>query len=157
MKPIAFHLNGEKVSIAVEPHWTLLQVLRDVLHLTGTHRGCETGDCGACTVILDGLAVNSCLILAVEVEGRSVVTIEGLAREGELDPVQKAFVDRGAIQCGFCTPGMVMASKALLQKNPSPTREEISFRLAGNICRCTGYTKIIEAVIAASKTGNSQK
>lgn len=155
MKRIKFELNGEAVQLDAETHWTLLQVLRQMLYLTGTKSGCEMGDCGACTVILNGRAVNSCLVLAVEVEGGSVLTIEGLAKDGKLHPVQKSFVEHGAIQCGFCTPGAVMAAKALLDKKPNPTEEEVRRGLAGNICRCTGYVKIIEAVLASSKKMNS--
>ncbi len=151
MTKVDFQVNGEKVQLDVEPHWTLLQVLRERLHLTGTRTGCEMGDCGACTVILNGRAVNACLVLAVEVNGGAVLTIEGLAKEGKLHPVQQAFVEHGAIQCGFCTPGMVMAAKAFLDKNPNPTEEHVRRGLAGNICRCTGYAKIVEAVLAASK------
>lgn len=151
MKKVRFEVNGEMVNVDVEPHWTLLQVLRQSLNLTGTRSGCEMGDCGACTVILNGRAVNSCLVLAVEVEGGCVQTIEGLAKDGKLHPVQQAFVDHGAIQCGYCTPGMVMAAKAFLDKNRNPTEDEVRRGLAGNICRCTGYAKIIEAILAASK------
>lgn len=151
MRKVRFNVNGDPVDMDVEDSWTLLKVLREKLHLTGAKNGCDVGDCGSCTVILNGLAVNACLVLAVEVEGGSVLTIEGLAKEGQLHPVQKAFVDHGAIQCGFCTPGMVMAAKALLDKNLSPTEDEVRRGLAGNICRCTGYSKIVEAVLAASK------
>jgi len=151
MKKVRFEINGEIVHLDVETHWTLLQVLRRTLHLTGTRSGCEMGDCGACTVILNGRACNSCLVLAVEADGGSIVTIEGLARSGELHPIQRAFVEHGAIQCGFCTPGMVMAAKAFLDKNPNPTEDEVRRGLAGNICRCTGYAKIIEALLAVSR------
>lgn len=151
MRKLRFEVNGESVQVEVEPHWTLLYVLRDKLHLTGTRSGCQMGDCGACTILLNGRAVNACLILAVEVENCTVETIEGLAKNGKLHPVQQAFVDHGAIQCGYCTPGMVMAAKALLDKNPNPTEDEVRRGLAGNICRCTGYAKIIEAVLVASK------
>lgn len=157
MKRIYFQVNDESVELHVEPHWTLLHVLRRILHLTGTRSGCEMGDCGACTVILNGRAVNACLVLAVEVEAGSILTIEGLAKDGKLHPVQQAFIDHGAIQCGFCTPGMVLASKALLDKNPNPTDDEVRRGLSGNICRCTGYVKIIEAVMSASKAMNSKK
>ncbi len=151
MTKVDFEVNGEKVHLEVEPHWTLLQVLREKLQLTGTRSGCEMGDCGACTVILNGHAVNACLVLAVEVDKGSVLTIEGLAREGRLHPLQQAFVERGAIQCGFCTSGMVMAAKAFLDRNPSPSEDQVRRGLTGNICRCTGYAKIIEAVLAASR------
>jgi len=151
MVDVQLEVNGEKIQMTVEPHWTLLYILRQVLHLTGTRSGCEMGDCGACTVILNGRAVNACLVLAVETEGCSIETIEGLAKNGKLHPLQKAFIDHGAIQCGFCTPGMVMAAKAFLDKTPSPTEEEVRYGIAGNICRCTGYSKIVEAVLAASQ------
>lgn len=128
----------------------LADVLRDRLGLTGTKLGCREGECGSCTVILDGEPVYSCLIPALKAHGREVETIEGLAREGKLHPLQEAFVDRGAVQCGYCTPGIIMAAKALLDKNPHPTRDEIKVGLAGNLCRCTGYTKIIEAVEQAT-------
>jgi carbon-monoxide dehydrogenase small subunit len=152
MSRIKLNVNEEIYEIDVEPNWTLLHVLRERLRFTGTKCGCETGDCGACSVILNGKVVNSCLVLAVEADGAAVTTIEGLAREGRLHPVQKAFVDKGAIQCGYCTPGLVMASKAFLDRNPDPTEQDVRHNLEGNICRCTGYTKIIEAVLSAAKT-----
>jgi len=155
LRRIFFEVNGERVEVDVEPHWTLLKVLREKLHLTGTRSGCEMGDCGACTVIFNGRAVNSCLTLVVEVEGGSVSTIEGLGKDDQLHPIQRAFIDHGAIQCGFCTPGMIMAVKALLDKNPSPKEDEVRQALAGNICRCTGYVKIIEAVLSASQAMNT--
>ena len=136
----------------MEPELSLLEMLRERLNLTGTNCGCNKGDCGACTVIMDGRAVNSCLVLAAECDGSHVLTIEGLAREGKLHPVQDAFIEEGAVQCGFCTPGMVLSSKALLSENPAPTRDEIKTALAGNLCRCTGYVKIIDAVEAAAET-----
>jgi carbon-monoxide dehydrogenase small subunit len=149
---LSFTLNGDRVEAEIETHWTLLQLLRDHLELTGTKEGCGKGECGACTVILDGRAVNSCLYPAMELEGKEVLTIEGLAdAEGTLHPIQKAFVDHGAIQCGFCTPGMVMSAKALLDENPKPSEEEIRMAIAGNFCRCTGYIQIIEAIKAAGK------
>ncbi len=150
-QPIKFTVNGEVYELLVRPEQTLLDVLRRELKLMGTKKGCDTGDCGACTVLVDGTAVNSCLVLAVEVNGRQVMTIEGLANGPELHPLQKSFVEYGAIQCGFCTPGMVLTAKALLEENPGPTEEEIKHALAGNLCRCTGYAKIIDAVIAAGK------
>jgi len=149
-RKIELKVNGEIYEIEVEAHRTLLEVLRDDLLLTGTKRGCDRGDCGSCTVLLDGKIILSCLILAVEAQNKNILTIEGLAQGGQLHPIQKAFVERGAIQCGFCTPGMVLAAKALLDKNPMPTEQEIKEGLSGNLCRCTGYVKIIEAVIAAS-------
>jgi carbon-monoxide dehydrogenase small subunit len=153
MITIQTEVNGEKLKLEVAPHWTLLHFLRHSLHLTGTRCGCDMGDCGACTVLLNGLSVNACLILAVEADGSTITTIEGLRKEGTLDPIQEAFVEKGAIQCGFCTSGMVMAAKGLLMKNPGPTEEEIRHGLAGNLCRCTGYAKIIEAVAHASYKG----
>jgi carbon-monoxide dehydrogenase small subunit len=150
-KPINFILNGERIEVEIEPHLTLLQLLRDELELTGTKEGCGMGECGACTVLLDGITVNSCIYPALEVEGKSLMTIEGLAdAKGGLHPIQKAFVDHGAVQCGFCTPGMVLSAKALLDENPKPTEEEIRNGIAGNLCRCTGYLQIVEAIKAAS-------
>jgi carbon-monoxide dehydrogenase small subunit len=151
METVQFEVNGQGVHLDVEPHWTLLDVLRKKLNLTGTKRGCEMGDCCACTVILNGRVCNACLVLAAELEGSSVLTVEGVAKNDKLHPVQQAFVDHGAIQCGFCTPGMVMSTVALLDRDPNPSEDEVRLRLAGNICRCTGYTKIIEAVMAAAK------
>ncbi len=149
MKKITFTLNGEEVSTEVEPQVLLVELLRDQFHLTGTKIGCGYGACGACTVILDGMAVNSCLILATQVDGGAIVTVEGLVqKDGTLHPVQRAFVGRGAVQCGFCTPGMVMMTKALLDENPRPTLEEAKKGISGNVCRCTGYKKIIEAILS---------
>jgi len=142
-------VNGDEHHLLVDTRRTLLEVIRDEIGLTGTKNGCGAGECGACTVLLNGLPVNSCLMLAHEAEGQEVTTIEGLAAGGVLDPVQRAFVEHGAIQCGFCTPGMVLSAKALLDRNPDPTREEILQGLRGNLCRCTGYVKIVEAVEAA--------
>ncbi|NWG04981.1 MAG: (2Fe-2S)-binding protein [Syntrophaceae bacterium] len=148
---INFTLNGELVEVEIEPHLTLLQLLRDKLELIGTKEGCGMGECGACTVLLDGKTVNSCIFPAMEVEGKKVVTIEGLMdAQGNLHPIQKAFVEQGAVQCGFCTPGMVLSAKALLDENPKPTEEEIRHGIAGNLCRCTGYIQIIEAIKAVS-------
>jgi aerobic carbon-monoxide dehydrogenase small subunit len=150
-RAMGFTLNGEAVQVEVESAWTLLYLLREVLELTGTKLGCGYGECGACTVIMDGQAVNACLVPVLEAEGRSVTTIEGLVQPGgQLHPLQKAFIDNGAVQCGFCTPGMIMSAKALLDENQSPTDEEIKEGIAGNLCRCTGYVKIIEAVKAAA-------
>jgi aerobic carbon-monoxide dehydrogenase small subunit len=149
---IQLTVNGEPVEAAVEPNQTLLQFLRDDLGLTGTKHGCGLGDCGACTVIVDGMPVNSCLVLAVQAAGREVLTIEGLAENGKLHPIQQAFVDKGAIQCGFCSPGMILSAKALLDTNPKPTEHEIRTAISGNLCRCTGYQKIVEAVQEAVKT-----
>jgi carbon-monoxide dehydrogenase small subunit len=143
-------VNGEVHEIYAYPNMTLLEVLREELHLTGAKESCGQGACGACTVLLDGLAVRSCLLLACEAEGRQILTIEGLASGGKLHPIQEAFVEHHAIQCGFCTPGMVLTAKALLDETPNPTEEEIRSALAGNICRCTGYAKIVEAVKSAA-------
>jgi len=146
-KEITFTLNKETTIVEVDPQWTLLYLLREVLEMTGTKEGCGYGECGACTVIIDGAAVNSCLYPVMEVEGRSVMTIEGVAlKDGSLDRVQKAFVDEGAVQCGFCIPGMIMSSEALLNKNEKPTEDEIKESIEGNLCRCTGYVKIVEAI-----------
>jgi carbon-monoxide dehydrogenase small subunit len=148
---LSFKLNGESVSVEIEPHLTLLQLLRDKLELTGTKEGCGMGECGACTVLLNGKTVNSCIFPAMEVNGKSVITIEGLMdAQGNLHPIQKAFIEYGAVQCGFCTPGMVLAAKSLLDDNPKPTEEEIRHGIAGNLCRCTGYIQIIQAIKAAS-------
>jgi aerobic-type carbon monoxide dehydrogenase small subunit (CoxS/CutS family) len=149
---ISFILNGSEVTLSVPAHKRLLDVLREDLGLTGTKEGCGEGECGACTVIVDGRAVNSCLYPAPEVDGKQVVTIEGLLESGSnLGVLQKAFAERGAIQCGFCSPGMIMAAKALLDQNPDPTDEEIREALSGNLCRCTGYVQIIEAVRQAAE------
>ncbi len=148
---ITLTVNGEVYQISIKPNTSLLDVLRDELDLTGTKRGCDTGDCGACTVIMDGKAVNACLVLAMKADGRNIDTIEGIANGNKLDPIQEAFVEKGAVQCGFCTPGMVLSTKALLDKNPQPTKIEIKTGIAGNLCRCTGYTKIIEAIQSASQ------
>ena len=150
-------VNGEPRELAVEPHWTLLEAVREQLGLTGSKEGCGTGDCGACSMILRepheerGRLVTSCLVLAPEADGCEVTTIEGIARNGDLHPVQQAFLDAGGVQCGFCTPGMILATKALLDRNPRPTLEDVRLGLAGNLCRCTGYTKIYEAVLAAAE------
>lgn len=134
----------------VAPIRTLLQVIREDLGLTGTKCGCERGECGSCTVLVNGLAINSCLMLAIEAEGKEILTIEGLAKNGQLHPLQEKFIELGAIQCGFCTPGMIMTAKALLDRNPKPTEEEVRREIAGNYCRCTGYDKIVEAILAAA-------
>jgi carbon-monoxide dehydrogenase small subunit len=149
---ITLTVNGETHQVAIEPRQSLLQVLRQELHLTGTKEGCSEGECGACTVILDGQTVDSCLIFGLEANGRDVVTIEGLAHGGRLHPVQKAFADYGAVQCGFCTPGMILAAKALLESNPNPTDADIRRGISGNLCRCTGYVKIVEAIRAAARS-----
>ncbi len=152
----AFHLemkvNGELVAVDIDPGMRLLDVLREVLHLTGTKEGCGEGECGACSVILDGELVDSCLVMAPQAYGKEVVTIEGVAALGQLHPLQEAFIEAGAVQCGFCTPGMILAAKVLLDHNPNPDRQEIARAISGNLCRCTGYSKIIKAVeIAASR------
>lgn len=148
---ISFILNGSPVSLEVQETETLLDALREKLGMTGTKSGCGHGDCGACTVQVDGQAVASCLFLALRADGRRVETIEGLEGDTGLHPLQEAFTGEGAVQCGYCTPGMIMSAKALLEKNPDPTREEIGQALAGNLCRCTGYTKIMAAVLRAAK------
>ena len=149
---ITLRVNGEEYDLLLYPHRTLAEVLREELHLTGAKQSCNEGACGTCTVLIDGFPARSCLLLAMEMEGREITTIEGLAREGALHPVQQAFVDHYAIQCGFCTPGMILTATALLAKNPDPTEEEIREAISGNVCRCTGYTKIVEAIQAASQT-----
>ena len=145
-RPIAFTLNGGACSVEVEPRELLIDVLRDRLRLPGTKRSCDVEVCGACTVLVEGLPVSSCTTLAVEVAGREVLTIEGLARDGVLDPVQQAFIDHGGFQCGFCTPGMILAVKALFTLHPSPDDAQIRHVMRGNLCRCTGYVKILEAI-----------
>ncbi len=147
---IRLQVNGFEYDLLIKPHWTLVDVLRDEIGLTGTKKGCGKGECGACTVIMDGEAILACLVLAVRAQGKSILTIEGLAQEGKLDSLQDAFVKYGAIQCGFCTPGMIMTSRAFLINNPHPMEEKIKRALSGNLCRCTGYVKIIEAVRKAS-------
>jgi aerobic-type carbon monoxide dehydrogenase small subunit (CoxS/CutS family) len=148
---VRFKVNGRERELLTAPTRTLLEVLREDLRLTGTKQGCGEGECGTCTVLLDGSAVNACLVLAVEAAGREVTTIEGLATGAALHPLQQAFIDHGAIQCGFCTPGMILSAKALLDRSPRPTEEEIREALSGNLCRCTGYQKIVEAVSAAAE------
>jgi len=146
-----FRVNGERYEVAVEPNRTLLEVLWEDLGLTGTKMGCNQGECGACTVLLDGIAVCACLTLAVEAKGKEILTIEGLASNGQLHPIQQAFMDHFAVQCGYCTPGMIMSAKALLDKTPDPTEDEVRRALQGNLCRCTGYVKVIEAILAAKE------
>jgi len=147
---IDLNINGTIHTIEIKSNWTLLKVLRDELGLTGTKCGCDKGECGACTVLMTGEPVLSCLTLAVAAEGQEILTIEGLSKDGELHPIQQSFIDYGAIQCGFCTPGMIMSAKALLDSNPHPTEEEIRGRINGNLCRCTGYAKIVEAIMAVA-------
>jgi carbon-monoxide dehydrogenase small subunit len=148
---IRLNVNGRIHDLTVKPWTTLLEVIRDGLNLTGTKEGCSIGECGACTVILEGKAVNSCLVLAAEADGKKVLTVEGLAEGEQLHPIQQAFVDHGGIQCGFCTSGMILAAKALLDTNSNPTEEEIRQAIEGNLCRCTGYAKIIESIAAAAE------
>ena len=143
-------VNGRAVDLPVKPAWTLLHVLREELRLTGTKKGCEQGDCGACTVLLDGLPVNACLVLALQAEGRAVETIEGLGTPENLHPLQESFLENGAVQCGYCTPGTLMSASSLLRDNPSPSLDEIRRAISGNICRCTGYTKIVKAIQSAA-------
>jgi carbon-monoxide dehydrogenase small subunit len=151
-RKIAYIFNGNKTETEIEDHLTLLELIRDKFSLTGSKEGCGSGECGACTVIVDGQAVNACLYLAAEIDGKTVQTIEGLANpDGTLHPLQTAFVEHGGIQCGFCSPGMIMASKALLDENPNPTEDEIKHALAGNLCRCTGYVQIFDSVKAVSE------
>ena len=142
--------NGEPAEFLTEPQMSLLDILRDELHLTGSKEGCGSGDCGACSVIMDGRVVCSCLVLGVEAEGRDITTIEGIATGEDLHPVQRKFLEHAALQCGFCTPGLIVATKALLDRNPDPTETEARYWLAGNLCRCTGYDKIIRAVMDAA-------
>jgi carbon-monoxide dehydrogenase small subunit len=151
---LALTVNGEQRELLIDPRRTLLDVLRNQLELRGTHRGCDTGNCGACTVFLDGRLVTSCMVLAADCDGAEVLTVEGLSPDGQLHPVQRALVEQGGIQCGYCTPGMVVASVALLNANPHPTEEDVRMGLAGNLCRCTGYKKIVEAVLTAAGEWN---
>lgn len=154
-RDVKFLLNGNEIKMKIKDHWTLLYLLREELDLMGTKEGCGSGECGACTVIVNGDAVNSCLYLAAEIDGKEIQTIEGLASsDGTLHSLQKSFVENGGIQCGFCSPGMIMSAKALLNENQNPTTEEIKHALAGNICRCTGYIQIIDSVRAVTSTGN---
>lgn len=146
------HINGEEVEFLCEPRQSLLEVLREDLGLTGTKEGCSNGNCGACNVLLDGVLANSCLVLAVETEGKTVTTIEGLASPVQLHPLQQKFLEHAALQCGICTPGFIISAKALLEKNPRPTEEQVRYWLAGNLCRCTGYDKIVRAVLDAATT-----
>ncbi len=145
---VTFQVNGDKREVYVQPGDTLLDVIREELSLTGSKKGCGTGECGACTVIMNGKAVPSCLVLVASVEGANIVTIEGLSKNGRLHPLQKAFIDHIATQCGFCTPGFILSAKAYLDENPYPTREEVEEALLGNLCRCTGYKKIVDAVMS---------
>jgi carbon-monoxide dehydrogenase small subunit len=148
---INLRINGRHQEVGVEPNWTLLETVREALGYTGSKEGCGTGDCGACSMIVNGRLITSCLMLAPQADGRDVTSIEGLVRDGDLHPVQEAFIDAGGVQCGFCTPGMVMAAASLLDSNSNPTFDQIREGLAGNLCRCTGYTKIFQAVELAAQ------
>ncbi len=156
-KPVILRINNREYALEVAPNETLLDVLRDRLGLTGTKMGCNRGDCGACTVLVDGRPVNSCLVLAIRVDGRQISTVEGLAEEEDLHPLQAAFLDHGAVQCGFCTPGMLMTAKGLFSQNPRPSKNEIQEALSGNLCRCTGYVKIIEAIESVTDNENPRQ
>ncbi|MBW2038475.1 MAG: (2Fe-2S)-binding protein [Deltaproteobacteria bacterium] len=157
-RTISFVLNGEKIETEVEPHWTLLYLLRERFELTGAKEGCGMGECGACTVLVDGNAVTSCIFPVMEVDGKDVLTIEGLLGEGnELHPLQQSFLDNAGVQCGFCTPGMIMSAKALLAENPRPTEDEIRYAIAGNICRCTGYAQIVKSIKEASEAKSNKQ
>ena len=147
---IQLNVNGETYDVYVEPRRRLIDVIRDDIGLTGTKEGCGSGDCGACTVLIDGKPVNSCLVLAIDAKGKNILTIEGLSNGGKLHPVQEAFIKYGAIQCGYCTPGMILSAKALLDENPNPAEEEVREAIAGNLCRCTGYVKIVKAILSLS-------
>jgi len=148
---INLKVNGVEEEVMIEPWWNLARVLRDVLALTGTKIGCGAGDCGSCTVLIDGKAVKSCIYPAMKARGKEITTIEGLARNGKLHPLQQAFIDHFAVQCGYCTPGMIMMAKSLLDESPNATEEQVKLDMSGNLCRCTGYVKIIEAILAAEK------
>jgi aerobic carbon-monoxide dehydrogenase small subunit len=154
-RAIALEVNGEQIELDVEARRLLVHFLRDDLGLTGTHVGCDTGNCGACTVHLNGEPVKSCMLLAVQADGARLTTIEGLAQDGELTPLQKAFNEHHALQCGYCTPGMLMSATALLERNPRPSEEDVRIAIQGNICRCTGYVNIVEAVVAAGKDASA--
>ena len=152
MKHVRLQVNGEQREVDASPTKSLLDVLREDLFLTGTKRGCDSGECGACTVIMNEKAVNSCLVLATELDGSEITTIEGLGRSAEeLHPLQKSFIEKGAVQCGFCTPGIIMTAKAFIDTNPEPTEEEVRDAISGNLCRCTGYTKIVNAILAGAE------
>ncbi len=148
-----FIVNGEKKHISIDPSMTLLEILRHTLKLTGTKEGCGKGECGTCTVLMNGKAVNACLVLGSQLEGTEILTVEGVSNGRELHSLQKSFIEEGAVQCGFCIPGMIISAKALLDENPSPTEEEIKRGISGNLCRCTGYTKIVSAIQKASEGG----
>lgn len=150
MREIQLNVNGKTYKVDIEEDMRLLDVLRDKLFLTGTKEGCGEGECGACTVIMDGITVNSCMVMGFQAEGKEIITIEGVGKENQLHPIQQAFLEEGAVQCGFCTPGMILSAKALLDQNPTPSRIEIREGISGNLCRCTGYNQIIDAIEKAS-------
>jgi aerobic-type carbon monoxide dehydrogenase small subunit (CoxS/CutS family) len=152
-RTVSLEVNGEQIELEVPARRLLVHVIRDDLGLTGTHVGCDTGNCGACTIHFDGQPVKSCMLLAVQADGAKLATVEGLASNGELTTLQQSFSDHHALQCGYCTPGMLMSATALLERNPSPTEDEVRYALQGNICRCTGYVNIVEAVVAAGSSG----
>ena len=154
---VSLTVNGDEYTVVVKANTMLVNVLRDQLDLTGTKKGCELGDCGSCTVLLDGRPVNSCIVLAVEADGRQITTIEGVAQSEKLDKIQEAFVNNAAVQCGYCTPGMIMSAKALLAKNPSPTEKEVREAISGNLCRCTGYVNIVKAVLEAAEENKAKR
>ena len=156
-KPLQLTVNGEPKQILVEPYSSLLDMLRDEFRLTGTKKGCDEGDCGACTIFLNGKSVTSCMVLAHSAHDSEVITIEGLGKSDEMHPVQQAFVDYGGLQCGFCIPGLIMSATAFLNEHPDPTEEEVRFGIGGNLCRCTGYNKVVEAVLAAARDMNSKR
>lgn len=153
---ITLRVNGESCEVAVDPQTILLDVLRERLGLNGTKKACDFGNCGSCTVLMDGKPVLSCLILAMDAQGKDILTIEGMAKDGQLHPLQRAFIDHGAIQCGFCTPGMLLSAKALLDENLQPTAEEVRQAISGNLCRCTGYHKIVEAILDVAKSSQRE-
>ena len=148
---INLKINGEPYEVSIKPNTTLLDFLRDKIGLTGTKKGCDTGQCGACTVLLDGKPINSCLVLAADANGKEILTVEGLGRDGKLHPLQETFIQEGAVQCGYCTSGMLLSAKALLDENPTPGEEEVKKAIAGNLCRCTGYVRIVKAVLMAAR------
>ncbi|MEW6227329.1 MAG: (2Fe-2S)-binding protein [Bacillota bacterium] len=152
---IRVKVNGEWIEAAVPSHWRLIDFLREDLDLTGAKEGCGGGECGACTVLVNGEPINACLMLAVEADGQEILTVEGLAREDRLDPIQEAFIENAALQCGYCIPGMVMSAKALLMRNPQPARDEVVQAIAGNLCRCTGYARVVDAIMQATRTARA--
>jgi len=149
---LSLSINSEPYEVLVEPYCSLLDLLRDQLHLTGTKKGCDEGDCGACTVLIDNQTVTSCMMLALDARDKAITTVEGLVQDNTLHPVQEAFVHYGGVQCGFCTPGLIMSGVGLLLENPNPTEEEIRFAIGGNLCRCTGYAKVVQAILKAAET-----